>query len=109
MKESQASDTQLSKSHAKGLPAPFASNYEWKDSANCKDADSEIFFLPYGSRAQDKKEREAKALAYCVDCTVVEQCLKFALDTEEYYGVWGGTTPEQRIAIIRQRRNGLAV
>lgn len=104
-----ASDAQLSKSHAKGLPQPFASNYDWHDYAKCKDVDKEVFFLPYGSRASDKNEREAKALAVCKECPVIEQCLQFALDTEEYYGVWGGTTPEQRIAIIRRRRNGLAI
>lgn len=90
--------------YTKGLPAPLVENYAWKDQANCKDMDTEIFFLPWGARTTTKKKLEDTAKAICISCPVVQQCLEFALATEETYGVWGGTTPEERAKILEQRK-----
>jgi WhiB family redox-sensing transcriptional regulator len=45
---------------------------------------------------------EAEALALCDTCPVRAQCLEYALRNKESYGVWGGTTPEQRRRMRRQ-------
>lgn len=37
-------------------------------------------------------------------CPLLAQCLEFALVNNERHGCWGGTTPEERIAIRRERR-----
>lgn len=42
-----------------------------------------------------------RAVAICRRCSVAENCLKFALSTEERFGVWGGFTPAQRDALAR--------
>lgn len=36
------------------------------------------------------------------ECEVREQCLRHAITWPEEHGVWGGTTPEER---VRLRRN----
>lgn len=46
-------------------------------------------------------EEAAKA---CAGCPVIAECLERALRTGETFGIWGGTTPEQR---QRMRRNAL--
>lgn len=36
------------------------------------------------------------AISVCGDCPVVENCLAYALATNEAHGIWGGMTPAQR-------------
>jgi WhiB family redox-sensing transcriptional regulator len=68
--------------------------------ASCSGIDTE-FFYP----AQDKFEPgEAELLKrICVDCPVMEACLEWGIVMERY-GVWGGTTPVERLG-IRKRLN----
>lgn len=48
---------------------------------------------------------EYAAIVICRnDCPVAADCLKWALDTKEPYGVWGATTAWQRAAIRRNNR-----
>ena len=62
----------------------------WQDSASCKDADSRIFLSGVTSRVNQAK-------AVCATCSVVEQCLAFALAHEDYEPhVYGGLTGEER-------------
>jgi WhiB family transcriptional regulator, redox-sensing transcriptional regulator len=48
--------------------------------------------------------RYAAAKAICNDCPVAGQCLAFALDHHERFGVWGGLTPEERTQLRRRER-----
>jgi len=50
-------------------------------------------FHPGQGKAQDLK----KALAICEGCEVRRDCLIYALENEERWGVWGGTSGRQRI------------
>jgi WhiB family redox-sensing transcriptional regulator len=36
------------------------------------------------------------AKAVCGRCRVKRECLRFALDSRQDFGVWGGTTEEER-------------
>lgn len=36
---------------------------------------------------------------YCSECPVQPECLAYALEAGEPYGVWGGTSPEDRDAL----------
>lgn len=59
-------------------------------------------------------EDAAYAQELCAGCPVQAECLEFALRTEKTgrygaFGIWGGTTPTQRRAMIRARRQALAV
>ncbi len=47
--------------------------------------------------------QEAQALVLCGSCPVQPICLQEALDSEEEWGVWGGTTPGQRRRLVTGR------
>ena len=68
----------------------------WTNQAACRGTDTEIFY-PVTS------DEEAEALSICATCPVRAQCLDDALRNREIYGIWGGTTPEQRRRIRRER------
>lgn len=55
----------------------------------CRDAEPEVFFPTSG-------ESPAAALVFCDRCKHREECLQFALDTDQRIGVWGGTTATER-------------
>ena len=76
----------------------------WRCQAACRGESTETFFLPTGQRGVSKRQREAAAKAVCAVCPVSRQCLDWALALAlpEPFGVWGGTTPEERDVI----RNG---
>ena len=40
----------------------------------------------------------------CAVCPVRRECLEWALDNDEKWGVWGAKTPSERDAILRNRR-----
>jgi hypothetical protein len=44
-----------------------------------------------------------KARAVCVECPVLYECLHAALVTNEQYGVWGMSSPKQRLILRRGR------
>jgi WhiB family transcriptional regulator, redox-sensing transcriptional regulator len=71
------------------LTAPILEERPWAVYAACKDETSMKFF------PQNRKE-EREALAICSICPVVDDCLDHALETNERFGVWGGTTERQR-------------
>jgi WhiB family redox-sensing transcriptional regulator len=70
----------------------------------CADVDPEIFFPPFGPGADyDQAVADRKhAKRICRGCTHRVACLRFALDTEQRFGIWGGTTPGERSAMIRR-------
>jgi WhiB family redox-sensing transcriptional regulator len=73
----------------------------WRDHALCRDTDPELFF-PVGTTglalvAIDHAKR------VCAECRVTQECLEFALDTNQDSGVWGGLSEEERRTIRRQR------
>jgi WhiB family redox-sensing transcriptional regulator len=37
------------------------------------------------------------AKALCQTCPIIEQCFTYALTTNQRHGIWGGTTPGDRI------------
>jgi len=78
------------------LPRPLFSSYAWQQHGTCSDADPSVFFHPEGERGPARRLRELKALAVCVDCPALQACRQHALSVREPYGVWGGTTENQR-------------
>jgi WhiB family transcriptional regulator, redox-sensing transcriptional regulator len=75
---------------------------EWRAASACLSADPELFFpIAQGSAADGQT---SSALQVCAGCTVRQQCLDFAMTTGEAHGIWGGTTPDER---IRARRRAM--
>src|ERR1700758_820929 len=82
----------------------YASN--WRAASACLNADPDMFFPVAVSNAASKQV--SRALRLCQECTVRQHCLDFAMQTGEKDGIWGGTTPEERIRARRGRNRGTA-
>jgi WhiB family redox-sensing transcriptional regulator len=77
-----------------GLPEKVTPPDHWQEHAACYGLDAEIFF-------PTTEEEAGLALSYCAVCPVRETCLAWAVRNGERYGVWGGTTEQQRRRLIR--------
>ncbi|MFP3913394.1 MAG: WhiB family transcriptional regulator [Actinomycetota bacterium] len=67
------------------------------EDAACRKEDLGLFF------AVDGRQEEAKEI--CRRCAVRWQCLAYALETNQRYGVWGGMTPEERSSLNRKLKS----
>ncbi|WP_288815155.1 WhiB family transcriptional regulator, partial [uncultured Varibaculum sp.] len=65
------------------------------EQALCAQTDPEAFFPEKGGST-----REAKAV--CELCEVRDECLSYALENDERFGIWGGLSERER---RRLRRN----
>jgi WhiB family redox-sensing transcriptional regulator len=79
---------------------------DWGSRAACRSADPELFFPVSGAGPSLAQIAEARTV--CARCEVRSECLAFALATGQPYGVWGGTSPDER-AVLRGRRPGQPV
>lgn len=66
----------------------------WMERALCKQADPDLFFPERGESTQEAK-------AVCNSCEVKDECLKFALDNNEKFGIWGGLSVRERNRLKR--------
>ncbi len=83
------------------LPRPLVSSYDWQTAGLCRTTDPEEFFPGDAERGRRRLTREARAKALCAKCPVRKACLEHAMAVHEPYGVWGGTTPEERADLRR--------
>jgi WhiB family redox-sensing transcriptional regulator len=65
----------------------------WRTRGACQSVDPETFF-PAPSEPADS------AVALCRSCEVQGSCLAWALEVGDCHGVWGGTTPRERRAML---------
>ena len=72
---------------------------DWQEFAKCKNVDVEVFYPSTG-------ETTDLAKSYCKLCTVKLECLKFALETSQRHGVWGGLSERKRRALRSAIRKG---
>lgn len=56
----------------------------------------------HASKQTPRREVEA-ALALCAVCPVRADCLQNALDNNDMWGIWGGTTEEERAVMLRAK------
>ena len=75
---------------------------EWRARAACAGYQNALFF-PVGDTDQASVER---AKQICAGCAVSDECLEYALETNQRAGIWGGTTEDERRSL---RRKWLAV
>ena len=82
--------------------------FVFDDKASCSNTDPELFFPQEREYINGKiynfYENLAEAKKICESCPLRIQCLEYALKNAEY-GVWGGTTEEQRHLL--RRRSGI--
>jgi WhiB family redox-sensing transcriptional regulator len=87
-------------------PAPalgglYPDGASWKDDALCAETDPEAFFPEKGGST-----REAKRV--CAGCSVQAECLQYALDNDERFGIWGGLSERERRRLRVQQRTLLS-
>ena len=82
---------------------PVYDEWAWQEESNCRNADSDLFFLDPMMRGKEKRNKEQEAKKICKGCPVVQQCLNHALSIPEFFGVWGGMTADQRNVILRKQ------
>ena len=71
-----------------------AEGQDWQDRALCAQTDPEAFFPEKGGST-----REAKKV--CRTCEVRAECLEYALEHDERFGIWGGLSERERRRIKR--------
>ena len=69
----------------------------WYSDAECQKHDQDLFFPERGSST-------VKAKAICNSCPVINECLEFAVERKERFGIWGGKSERERRAIRKERR-----
>lgn len=61
----------------------------WQERALCAQTDPEAFFPEKGGSTRDAKK-------VCVGCDVRSECLEYALEHDERFGIWGGLSERER-------------
>jgi WhiB family redox-sensing transcriptional regulator len=61
----------------------------WQSDALCAQTDPEAFFPEKGGSTRDAKK-------ICASCEVRAQCLEYALQNDERFGIWGGLSERER-------------
>ena len=74
---------------------------DWRHRAACRDEDPELFF-PIGTTGPSLLQVD-EAKAVCRRCDAVDECLTWALDSDQDAGVWGGLSEDERRAVRRRR------
>lgn len=73
-----------------------AGDHSWRRASACV-GQHDLFWPAPSEGAEERFDREARALAVCAACPVVEPCRDWARAHHEP-GIWGGETQEQRAA-----------
>lgn len=76
---------------------PWTPPPPWTEDALCAETDPEVFFPEKGG-----SNRPAKAI--CAACPVSVPCLQYALDNDERFGIWGGTSEKDRRHLTHPER-----
>jgi WhiB family redox-sensing transcriptional regulator len=84
-------------------PKAWDANTVWRRDAACRDLDPNTFFIVGVTGAAVAQLAAAKAI--CRTCPVQADCLEFAITTNQEFGVWGGTSEDERRALRRQWRS----
>jgi len=75
---------------------------DWRSLAACSADDPELFF-PIGTTGPAVEQAD-NAKRVCATCAVTDECLEFALATNQDAGVWGGLTEDERRTLKRARQ-----
>ncbi len=69
---------------------------DWQAKARCTEVDPEIFFPERGGSSKAARQ-------VCSNCQVRAQCLEYALNNKEQFGIWGGTSERERRRLRKER------
>lgn len=75
----------------------------------CSGEDPTLFVGPDGEERAEREFREEEAKRLCRQCSLISECLSWAISNREV-GIWGGTNDDERRALRTGRQikvNGL--
>lgn len=84
------------------VPSDLHADKRWRARAACRLCPPELFF-PSGSTGI-ALERMERAKQVCEACEVRAECLRFAIETRQEFGIWGGTDEKERARLRRKGR-----
>ncbi len=70
----------------------------WREAAACLNVGDEVSFFP----DPDDVVGTARAKAVCATCPVADECLSWAIETNQSEGIWGGHTARERRGLRRR-------
>ncbi len=76
---------------------------DWRAEASCSRSEVASLFFPVGVTGP-AEQQIVDAKAVCEQCPVREACLEFAITTNQEYGIWGGTSEDERRVLRRAWR-----
>ena len=88
MAESRGADSVL-------LPLSDVLSSSWQERALCAQTDPEAFFPEKGGSTRDAKR-------VCLSCDVRVECLEYAMEQDERFGIWGGLSERERRRMKKQ-------
>ena len=74
----------------------MSTDMAWAGDALCAEVGGDIHF-------PEKGEPAAPAKRVCMACEVRHECGEYAITRNERFGIWAGTTPDQRRVLRRER------
>ena len=77
------------------LPLTDGGALDWQERALCAQTDPEAFFPEKGGSTRDAKR-------VCLSCEVRGDCLEYALQNDERFGIWGGLSERERRRLKKQ-------
>ena len=83
-------------------PRSWDAHLAWRQDAECRDLDPNLFF-PVGVTGP-AVDQIAAAKGICAACPVRAECLEFAITTNQEFGIWGGTSEDERRVLRRKWR-----
>ncbi|WP_110588509.1 WhiB family transcriptional regulator [Microbacterium suaedae] len=78
-------------------PAEDDGALSWQSEALCAQTDPEAFFPEKGGSTRDAKR-------ICESCEVRSECLEYALQNDERFGIWGGLSERERRRLKRAQQ-----
>ncbi|MFJ8923911.1 WhiB family transcriptional regulator [Streptomyces sp. NPDC102415] len=76
-------------------------NDAWREDALCRQTDPALFHPEPGGTTTPAKRT-------CMACTVRRECLDYAIDTGQHWGIWGGVSQNELRRLVRVARAEVA-
>lgn len=89
--------TQYPTPHLRKVENPIT-DLSWQEDGLCMQTDPEAFFPEKGGSTKAAKQ-------VCVGCEVRAECLQYALNNDERFGIWGGLSERERRKLKKQSSN----
>lgn len=73
---------------------------KWREDALCRGKDTNLFYPEINIKGGKKQIADVQAI--CRLCRVSSDCLAYAINNKEEFGIWGGLTTKDRLKITRE-------